>query len=488
MLYSEVFYFCVVKILLILAANDIDPLKNLDPFMPLVFPILASVAPGHDYAFIDLLREKEASINYNGNYDLVGISYRVSASKKAFSIADRFRANGVPVILGGPQASTLPFEAIKHADAVVVGEGEQLWPVALNDMKNNELKSFYVSSPGVFQAKGYSVYQQKGFLDLKSMCLPRRDLIKGNYSFDVVFAARGCPIDCSFCSVSRLFGKEIRMKEVDSVVAEISTLRRRFYLVDDNVFGRPACYDKYLSLYTKIQQLKKKRFWTGQANLDAAASEKGRKVITEAAKSGFSFASIGIETINPNSQKNTGVDKKLGISNHDNMRNDLIKNISFIQSQGISVSGWFTIGLEHDTVESCMDTIKFCDETNIFPVFSPIQVFEGTRLHDQLKEEGKLIDKNSNVSNLKHPTLTNSDYIYILKSVLHQAYSKKAIFKRMIFHFKKFYLLKRGSYDLIYRLMYALIAQLRIKKIQAQEIKRFEARLKSVAKQKKAFP
>ncbi len=467
-----------MKILLILASGDVDPLKNLDPFMPLVFPILASVAPEHDYTFIDLLRDDESSIRNDKEYDVVGISYRVSARNKAFKIADRFRENNTPVVLGGPQASTLPFEAIEHADAVVVGEAERLWPIILNDLKKDELKRFYVSTPKDFDSKGYTCYKVNDFPCLTQMPVPRRDFIRGKYSFDVIYAARGCPVDCSFCSVSNLFGKKIRLREVDDVVAEIDTLRRRFYLVDDTVFGRPVCYDYYLVLYQKIQKLKKKRFWTGQANLDAAADPKGKQVIEEAAKAGFCFASIGIETINPENQKDTGVDKKLGISGEKDMRDEIKDNIDFIQRQGISISGWFTIGLEGDTLESCLDAIDFCIETNIFPIFSPIQVFEGTRLYDELNEQGKLIDKNTNVTNIKHPNLTNEDLIFILKTVLDKGFSKKAIWKRTWFYLKLFRKLKRGQFDLVYRIMYALIAQFRIKKIQKQEIVRFGSRIK----------
>ncbi len=467
-----------MKILLILASGDSDPLKNLDPFMPLIFPILASVAPEHNYTFIDLLKDNESALNYNKNYDLVGISYRISAKDKAYEIADRYRKNNIPVVLGGPQASTLPFEAIEHADAVVVGEGEKLWQIILNDLKNNNLKNFYVNSPVEFNSKSYSYYQIYDFPALKNIIEPKRDIIKKKYSFDVIYSSRGCPVDCSFCTVTKLFGKNIRLRDVDSVVEEIKTLRRKFYLVDDTIFGRPSCYDHYLELYQKMQKIKKKRFWTGQANLDAAADPKGRQVIDEAAKSGFSFASIGIETIDPENQASTGVDKKLGVSKQ-NMIDELKDNIFYIQKQGISISGWFTIGLENDTIKSCLKTIDFCIETNIFPVFSPIQVFEGTRLYEQLNNEGKLIDRKTNVTNIKHKHLSNQDLLYIMEIALKKGYSTKIIIKRTFYHWKLFIKLKRGHVDLVYRTMYAFIAQLRIKRIQAKELKRFKSRLKS---------
>ncbi len=468
-----------MKILLILACSDVDPLRNLDPFMPLIFPILASASPEHDYTFIDLLRESESSLRYDENYDLAGISYRVSAKTRAYAIADHFRANNTPVVLGGPQASTLPFEAMEHADAVVVGEGEKLWQILLDDMEKNDLKRFYVSSPADFDPQGYSCHHIKDFSDLTNIPLIRRDIIKAKYFFDVIYAARGCPVDCSFCSVSKLFGKKIRLRKINDVIAEIDTLKRKFYLVDDTVFGRPVCYNYYLELYQKIQRLKKKRFWAGQANLDAAADPKGRQVIAEAAKAGFAFASIGIETINPDDQKNTGVDKKLGITGKSNIRRQLKNNISFIQKQGTAISGWFAIGLENDTIQSCLDTLQFCFETNIFPVFSPVQVFEGTRLYEQLKEKNKLKDRNSNVTNIKHPNLSNEDLIFILKTAWEKGYSIKAIIRRTFFYGKIFNRLKRGHFDFVYRLMFTIVAQRRLRKIQKHEIRRFEKRIEA---------
>src|SRR4030067_927602 len=111
---------------LILAAGRNDSLKN-DPFMPLSLPIIASLAPEHKYIFSDMLSDQ--NINFNEKVDLVGISYRITAEKTAFKIAEKFREKKVKVVLGGPQASANPFEAIMHCDSVVIGEAEALWPV-----------------------------------------------------------------------------------------------------------------------------------------------------------------------------------------------------------------------------------------------------------------------------------------------------------------------------------------------------------------------
>lgn len=468
-----------MKINLIVVAGESDPLRKVNPFMPLSLPILAGCAPEHDYVFTDLLWEGYDSIDYNADYDLVGISFRVSATKKAFEIADKFRANNKTVILGGAQASSIPIKAKQHADAVVIGEGEPLWPVVLKDYQNNELKDFYICSPIVnSNFDDYKIYRTDGLPELSKLPLPVRNLYKGKYTFDMVDAARGCPVDCSFCSVSNIFGKKMRYKNQDNVLDEISSFGRHFFLVDDTAFGRKDSYDYYLELYKKLQKLPKKRFWIAQANLDAAANNMGRQVIKEASLSGLSYVSIGLESINPDNMRETGITSKLGITESGDTLEELKNNIEFIQDQGIAISGWFTIGLEHDTFESCIQSLEFCEKTNIFPVLNPIQALEGTRYYDELKKEEKLIDQATNVSNVINNSITNKMFIDLMQIAYDRSYTYNKILKKTIFYYKKIKAQKRGSFNLIHRTILIFMTQVKLKKVLRQEIFRFSLRIK----------
>lgn len=463
-----------------MAAGEADPLRKQDPFMPLALPILASNAPEHEYVFTDLLWEDSDKIDYDADFDLIGISFRVSATDKAFEIADKFRENGKKVVLGGAQASSIPLKTKQHADSVVIGEGELLWPILISDLQKGELKDFYVSSPkSDIDFEGYSVYRLSSLPQLTNLPLPERKMFDRKYTFDMVFAARGCPVNCSFCAVSDIFGTAMRFKDHSMVIDEINSFGRRFFLIDDTVFGMNNCYDYYLELYRKIQQLPKKRFWIGQANLDAAANSKGRDVITQASLAGLSYVSIGLETINPQNMKDTGIIPKMGITDKENPLAEIKKNIEFIQGQGIGISGWFTIGLEHDTMESCRQSIDFCIETNIFPVFTPIQALEGTRYYSELKEKSLLLDQKSNVSNVRNASLENHDYITILKEVIDKAYSRNQIWKRTWFYLKTIHKTKKGLFNLIHRIILLHITQLKLKKISKQELIRFKSRIKN---------
>lgn len=422
-----------MNITLILAAHKNDVLKN-DPFMPLALPIIASIAPEHKYKFIDMLSEQK--VNFNEKTDIVGISYRITAEKTAFYIADEFRKRGVKVVLGGAQASVNPFDAKLHADAVVIGEAEPLWRKILDDAIKNDLSDFYVVSPSKFDGKGARVYQIFNYFDLKSYkTFPIRHFYKRKYAFDTVYASRGCPIDCDFCSVPSLFGKKIRMRDVDDVVKEIDTFKNYYYLLDDTVFGRKGYYDYYLELYEKIASLRKKRLWVAQGNLDAASDPKGREVIKKAAKAGLVYVAIGIESINYDVLKKSGVINKLGVD-ADSYIKGLENNIRFIQEQGIIISGWFTIGYEEDTIQTFYDTLDFCIRTKIIPVISLVEAIPGTKLYDRLKKEGKISYEKR--INIVHSNFTDEMALNAINNVNKVGFSIKENFKRLNYYFKFF--------------------------------------------------
>jgi radical SAM superfamily enzyme YgiQ (UPF0313 family) len=426
-----------MNITLILAASPNDPLKKNDPFMPLSLPLLAGSATGHDYTFVDMLAGETP--NYDHPVDLVGISVRLTAEKTAYNIAQVYRKKGVKVVLGGPQISSVPFRAIDHADAVVVGEGEALWPVILDDLeKGNTLKDFYVSSPRPFHAEDHTVYQLDSYLDLSRVpnSIETRGLYKRKYVFDTVFAARGCAIDCDFCSVAHLFGKKTRLRPMEDVVNEIASFKGFYYLLDDTVFGRPYNYDYYMKLYDAIADMDPVRLWTGQANLDAAATKPGQEVIKKAARAGLVYAAIGIESINPKVLNKAGTINKIGAKNAHDITRRMKDHIHFIQEQGIAISGWFTLGYEEDTIDSFYETLEFCRETSIIPILCPLEALPGTRLFERLSKEGR-VDEGRAI-NIIHPVLSDRQILDALKKTTKAGFSFGQILKRTRFYAKRF--------------------------------------------------
>lgn len=466
-----------MRIKLILAAEPDDPLRKLNPFMPLSLAILAGSAPNHEYELVDMLWEA-GPINFDDNVDLVGISMRKSAEQAAFRLADEFRKRNIKVVLGGPQASANPIESRKHADVVVIGEGELLWPRILDDIQNDKPKDFYVSAPNAFSANGYKVFQLDNLPKLDKLKKPNRNLFKRKYDFDMVFASRGCAINCDFCSVSRLFGTQYRFRPVDEVVEDIRHFKNYYYLIDDTVFGRATTYDYYLELYDKLAKQKKVKYWTGQANLDAASKEKGREVIKKAAKAGLIYAAIGMESINEAVLKKSGSYSKMGAVKGDNMLEKMKENIRFIQDQGILISAWFAIGYEGEGIETYYDTFEFCKEMNLIPVFTPVHAMQGTDLYDRMNLEGKLRDNQINLTNISHPTMEDSQVVKALDYVNKNGLNLWANLKRSLFYFKKFKNQKGNTVnDIIHKTIFTFIAQKRFAKISKLELKKLSKKI-----------
>jgi len=466
-----------MRIKLILAAGQDDPLQEKNPFKPLSLSLLAAAAPDHDYKLIDMLDAQQ--IDFKEEVDLVGISVRRSAEKTAFEVADMFKENNVKVVMGGPQVSANPFESRKHADSIVIGEGEELWVILLEDIANNALKDFYISAPKKFEANGYSVFQLDELPSLNKIPKANRKLFRKKYDFDLVFASRGCAINCDFCSVTRLFGSKYRLRPVNDVVEEISEFKGYYYLIDDTVFGRPNTYDYYLELYDKISKLKKINYWTGQANLDAASTEKGRKVIRQAVKAGLLYAAIGMESINKAVLQKSGSYAKMGVSRSADMLGKMKENIRFIQSQGILISAWFAIGYEDDDLNTYYNTLDFCRQMKILPVFTPVHAMPGTDLFDRLSAEGKLQYNTKNVTNVPHNSITNKLVVDALEYVNRKGFSLVENLRRTLHYFRIFAGQKDNKVgDVIHKTIFTFITQRRFGKITKGETAKLKKKIR----------
>lgn len=458
-----------MKIKLILSADFKDPLRKQNPFMPLSLSLLAAAAPEHDYDFTDMLWDDHVQ-DKNGAYDLVGISVRMSGQKVAFQLADAYRQQGTRVVLGGPQASANPMESIMHADAVVIGEGESLWPLLLADLENDRLNHFYVSAPYAFEASGYKIFQLEQLPDLRHIPFPARHIFRRKYTFDMVFAARGCPIGCDFCSVTRLFGRSYRFRPVEEVVREIGSIKGYYYLIDDTVFGRPSTFNYYGELYDRLASQPKIKFWTGQANLDAASHPEGRKIIQKAVKAGFVYAAIGMESINKEVLKKSGSYAKMGFNKEEDVIEKMKKNIRFIQDEGILISAWFAIGYEEDDIDAYYRTFEFCKQMHIMPVFTPVHALQGTDLYDRLDQAGSLQNRETNLTNVQHATMDNEQIMKAMEYVVRKGYSLPANLRRSWVYFSKLRNRKTESWgQLIHKTIFAFMTQQKMKKITMRE-------------------
>lgn len=314
--------------------------------------------------------EQIRSVDYNIDIDLVAITFLISNAPHAYEIADRFRKRGTPVIMGGFHASLLPEEALEHADAVVVGEAEYVFPEIIKDLKQGSLKRIYKST------KLHS---------LKGLPMPRYDLIEKDFFINhPVQATRGCPFRCSFCSVISLY-PNIRLRPVDEVIRDITCFEGRNYIqnkmitfMDNNLVANKK-YAK--ELFRKMIPLKK--WWVSQLSIDIVND---KELMQLAAESGCISVFIGIETFSQKNLKHVG--------KHQNKVSDYKNAIKTLHKYGIYVQGSLVIGFDEDTIESIRKIPDIVQEIGIdYPWLHILTPLYGTKLFDQLNRENRIFTK-----------------------------------------------------------------------------------------------
>ncbi len=335
-------------------------------------------------------------VDYESDVDIVAITVRTPLAVIAYEIADQFLQREKKVILGGPHIFAFPEEAKQHATSVAIGEGEDLWPIILKDAEQDKLKDYYVCGPYAIDRLRGIVYHQKEQPSLKNLPMMRRDLLpRKRYFMDSIFTTRGCPNHCRFCPVTDIFGPKIRHRPIDEVVGEVATLGKKYFNVDDSVFGHPQIVERpqesqyYLDLYNELARLRPKRIWTGAGGLSAVNYKAGQKIMELAAESGLFRIAAGLESISSKGQKQSGAWRKLHYTSPDIFNIEKMKeNIHTIQSFGIEVMGFFIIGWDDDTVETYQRTLDFCDECNIIPFIFTLTPMPGSQIYQEYLKQG----------------------------------------------------------------------------------------------------
>lgn len=330
---------------------------------PLGLMVLARLTPP-DWE-VTILDENLKSIDYASlpKPDLVGITAFTSQAPRAYEIAALFRKRGVAVVMGGIHATMCVDEVLMHVDSVVTKEAEIIWPSVLKDVQLGQLKSRY----------------DGGQVPVTAFVPARQDLLPKGYAFGTIQTTRGCPLNCSFCSVSTFNGTQYRQRPIADVVSEFLTIpEKRVLIVDDNLIGtRPEHIQRAKELFHALIKAKLKKQWIAQATINFADD---KELLTLARKAGCGGVFIGFET--PTAE---GL-RELGKNFNARMNRNFPESIRRIQRQGILVMGSFIIGLDVDKAgigKLVADTAKDygVDSLNIL-FLTPLP---GTRLWNQLK-------------------------------------------------------------------------------------------------------
>lgn len=345
--------------LIVPAVEENAPIPNL------AFPILAALSPPDvEISFTDDLLTPINLKKDLKEVDLVGITVLTKTALRAYEIADAYRKKGIPVVLGGIHPTALPEEAKGHADSVVMGEAEEVWPCLIDDLRTGNLNSFY---------------RQESFTELSKVPRPRREILptKGYFPLDVIQVTRGCPSRCEFCSVRKFFGDSYRFRPIAEVVEEMRNLRHRLIMVnDDNILGNPS-YSR--ELLKALIPLKKK--WIGQASLSGLRNAENVALL---AKSGCIGLLIGFESL---SKSNLIRSQK-----YQNDPTEYREIIHTLHRFGITIWGSFIFGFDEDDPSIFEETVAFAIQTKLFSVvFALLTPYPETAFYQRVKEEGRLV-------------------------------------------------------------------------------------------------
>jgi len=335
------------------------------PIPNLALPILAALSPPDVHiSFTDDLLTPIHLEKGLKETDLVGITVMTKTALRAYRIADAYRKRGIPVVLGGIHPTALPEEAKGHADAVVIGEAERIWPQLIEDVRAGHLKEYY---------------QQEGFIDPAEIPIPRREILprKGYFPLDVVQVSRGCPFRCEFCSVRKFFGDTYRFRSVRDIVEEVKSLPHRLIMFnDDNIIGNPSFSKELLNA---LIPLNKK--WIGQASLAGLREVENIELLK---KSGCIGLLIGFESL---SKSNLIQSQK-----YQNDPSEYREIVDILHRSGINIWGSFIFGFDEDQPSIFEETVTFTIQTKIFSVvFALLTPYPETALYQRLKKENRLV-------------------------------------------------------------------------------------------------
>ena len=323
---------------------------------------LAAITPKKHVAKV--LKPNE-DIDFDEEFDAVLIIFKTGAAPRAYEVADEFKKRGKIVILGGNHPSALPEEARQHANSILIGVAEKLWPVIVKDLEKGKLQPFY-------ESKDY-----KDFPALPSTA----DLMtsSGFKLVSPIEATRGCPDRCGFCQYSNIpDGSTFYARSVQDVIKEIKSLPQKIlYFKDLSLTIKPP-YTK--ELFKNMKDLGKKFICHGNINVLARDDE----LVRLSHEAGCVEWIIGFESFSQDVLKN--------VNKNSNKVKDYPVLVEKIHKYKMAVDGTFVFGFDEDTPDVFDFTLKNIDriglDSAIFAVLTP---YPGTPMFDKLEKEGRIL-------------------------------------------------------------------------------------------------
>ena len=331
---------------------------------PLPPAVIAALTPRDvEITFHD---DRLETIPYDAPTDLVAISVETYTARRAYQIASEYRRRGVPVVMGGFHASLCPDEVARYAEAVVIGEAEDIWAQVIDDARAGTLKRQYRGEGRPSLAKSTpdrAIFRGKKYLPVK-----------------LIEAGRGCHLKCNFCVIQKVFHRSQTRRDDDQILAELRTLKgdsRLFFFIDDNVVSNlPAAKAFFRALIPLGIR------WVSQSTLSAAGDE---ELLDLMERSGCQGVLIGFESLDAANLK--GMDKEIntvGLS--------FDQALARFHAHHLRIYGTFVFGYDHDTLASFDTAVAFARRHGFFLTgFNHLTPFPGTGIYEKLQREGRLL-------------------------------------------------------------------------------------------------
>ena len=346
-------------------------------FPPLgLLTVAAMFPPQYDLRVVDMnvTALEDSDLDWA---DMVFTSTMIVQRESLRTVIERCNRAGVPVVAGGPYP-TACHEEIAGVDHFVLDEAEETFARFLQDLEAGRAKP---------------IYREPRKPDVSRTPIPRFDLVElKDYHAMCVQFSRGCPFDCEFCDITKLYGRVPRTKSPEQMVEEFAALYRLgwrgyLFLVDDNFIGNKRDALKLLPAIAQWQRAHGYPFWLfTEASVNLARMDSVMDAMVEA---GFNGVFLGIETPNPEALAITKKPQNISARDPDYLLNAVRK----IQHKGMQVMGGFILGLDGDDERVFGSQIQFIQEAGIpMALVGLLTALKGTDLYHRMQAEGRLLD------------------------------------------------------------------------------------------------
>ena len=324
------------------------------------------------------------------------------------------------VVIGGIHASLLPEDFTDIADHVVTGEAEEI----IVDVVEGKFRDKIIHGPKT--------------KDLEKLPLVNYGLLEKAQNIRVVpvMTSRGCPFDCTFCTVTKVFGRKFRMQSPQRIVAEVENALaffggKTFFFYDDNFSANKKRVHELCDL---MIEKKLGITWVAQVRSDLA---KDPELVNRMVAAGLDWVFVGFESIE---------DETLKAYNKSQTRADIEDAIRVLHAHKVSIHGMFMFGEDHDTVETMANTVDFAIKNEIETVqFMILTPFPGTQCYDRIVEDNRLLHRDWDYFNAMFTVFRpkNMSAARLLNET-HRAY-------------RKFYSLRRTLLDMLFMVFNVLL-------------------------------